>query len=251
MNLIYFTLGGNKDYINLAKICINSLYNVGYDGDFLFITSFKNDLLNAIDFRKEPLFLNVEYSSLLQTSCNKFKLHLFEDIEKYDKIIMSDLDIVWLKNPEIIFSVINEDIFYVSNENEHNSGTMWLMSNDFFGGKILDNEEKHYINTNNIGGINCGLIAFNRNMISRIKQIDNFIESNIELAEGCLDQPFFNVYVHRNDIYNTSSLNDIICHKGYSLPDYNWVAVHFPGTPGNYGMKLDRMKSYSEGIKNG
>jgi hypothetical protein len=43
-HLIYFTLNNNINYIKLAKLCISSLYNAGYNGDFLFITNFENEI---------------------------------------------------------------------------------------------------------------------------------------------------------------------------------------------------------------
>lgn len=54
--LIYFTLGYNKDYIKLAKLCVESLYINNYDGDFLFITNLENELLSSIDFKMIPFF---------------------------------------------------------------------------------------------------------------------------------------------------------------------------------------------------
>ena len=55
--LIYFTLGHNINYIKLAKLCVESLYKNEYDGEFLFITDLKDELLKSIDFKKEPFFL--------------------------------------------------------------------------------------------------------------------------------------------------------------------------------------------------
>jgi hypothetical protein len=54
--LIYFTLGNNENYTKLASLCVDSLYKNNYDGDFLFITNFKELILNSIFFKKEPFF---------------------------------------------------------------------------------------------------------------------------------------------------------------------------------------------------
>jgi hypothetical protein len=117
MKLIYFTLGNNPDYIKLANLCIKSLYKQNYDGDFLFITDLKNELLNTIKFNKDPIFIEVTKSNLMMSSSNKLKLYLYDRIFEYDSIIFSDLDILWTSNPKKIFDLLNEDKFFFSNEN--------------------------------------------------------------------------------------------------------------------------------------
>ena len=52
--LIYFTLGGKYQYLKLANLCVESLYFNGYDGDFLFITDYKDEILSTIKFGKFP-----------------------------------------------------------------------------------------------------------------------------------------------------------------------------------------------------
>lgn len=126
--LIYFTLGHNPSYIQLVKLCTKSLYDNGYDGDLLFITDLENEILSQVDFKIKPHFLALHNkNNLLESSANKLKLFLFDKINEYDKIIFSDLDILWLSNPDSIFNIIENDEFYISNENS-------LMSHKWWGG---------------------------------------------------------------------------------------------------------------------
>lgn len=234
--LIYFTLGHNINYIKLAKLCIESLYKNEYDGDFLFITDLKDEMLKSIDFKREPFFLDIEKSDLLGSSANKLKIYKFAEIEKYDKIIFSDLDILWVSNPNTIFNIINEDKFFMSNENA-------LMSDEYWGGRILDDSEKNNIIQNRINGVNAGIFAFNRNMVHHLHQVDVFLSENNNLVNICLEQPFLNVYLFRNEIYNTK-LNDYVTHNGYHLDKYDGVAIHFAGGPGNFQIKHDKMINF-------
>lgn len=236
--LIYFTLGNNLNYIRLADICIRSIYKNNYDGDLLFITNLKEELLNSIFFKKEPFFVNTDISNLLHSSSNKLKIYLFDKINDYDKIIYCDLDIIWLKTPDIIFDNINEDKIFLSEENN-------LMSDDFWGGKLLTQEEKQLISKENIKGLNAGIFAFNNNMIKEFQKIDVFFDSNVSLVNECLEQPFINTYVFRNKIYNTQ-MNKFVSHNGYNLKDYDGVLLHFAGGPGNYSIKYDKMKIFYE-----
>jgi hypothetical protein len=234
--LIYFTLGNNQNYTKLADLCVKSLYRNNYDGDFLFITDNKETLLNSISFKKEPFFINVDETNLLTSASNKLKIYQFKNIEDYDKIIYSDLDILWLLNPDIIFNKIINDKFYVSNEDS-------LMSDDLWGGYILDENEKQIIKKNNIKGINSGIFGFNRNMVNHLHKVDEFLENNQHLINVCLEQPFFNVYLFRNNLYDTT-LNMYVSHDGYNTESYNGGVLHFAGGPGFFDNKYTKMINY-------
>ena len=115
--LIYFTLGNNLNYIKLLDLCINSLYKNNYDGDFLIITDLEKENFQNTNINKFPIyFLKTKESNLLESSANKLKVYLFPNIYQYDKIIFSDLDILWVSSPDKIFDLLDEDIFFMSNE---------------------------------------------------------------------------------------------------------------------------------------
>jgi hypothetical protein len=235
--LIYFTLGHNENYIKLAGLCVNSLYRNNYDGDFLFITNFKEKILNSIYFKKEPFFLNVDETNLLMSASNKLKIYQFQNINDYDKIIYSDLDILWLSNPDTIFNEIIEDKVYISTENV-------LMSEVYWGGNILNDNEKNIIHYNNIKGINTGIFGFNKKMVNSFKKIEDFLIENKHLVNVCLEQPFINVYLFRNDLYS-DVLNKHVSHNGYNVESYDGVALHFAGGPGSFEHKYDKIINYN------
>lgn len=234
--LIYFTLGNNSNYLKLLDLCVKSLYHHNYDGDLLFITDLKDEILQNIKFKNPPLFLPIPTSNLLESSANKLKLYLYENIKEYDKIIFSDLDILWTSNPDIIFDIIDEDLFFMSTESE-------LMSSEWWGARIFSGNEKEQIYLNKVNGVNAGIFAFNNNMIDHIEKIDHFLNNNLHLVNICLEQPFMNVYVYRNNIYNTR-LNGLVSHNGYETEYFNGVVLHFAGGPGNFDKKYERMLRY-------
>jgi hypothetical protein len=234
--LIYFTFGNNENYTKLVGLCVNSLYKNNYDGDFLFITNFKEKILATISFKKEPFFLKVDESNLLSSSANKLKVYQFHNINDYDKIIYSDLDVLWLSNPDIIFNEIIEDKFYVSNED-------LLMSHEYWGGDIFNENEKSIIFNENIKGINAGLFGFNKKMVNHLKKIEEFLTQNIHLVNVCLEQPFINVYLFRNNLY-TNVLNKNVSNKGNSVESYDGVVLHFAGGIGNPEHKYNKIINY-------
>ncbi len=234
--LIYFTLSNNINYIKLAELCVKSLYQHNYDGDFLFITNFEKEILNSIEFVKSPYFLKIENNSLFESSSNKLKIYNFEKVYEFDKIIYSDLDILWLKNPDIIFKMIETDEIYISTENS-------LMSDEWWGLRILNQDEKQGIIKNRINGLNAGLYGFNSRMINHFKKIDQFLIENKDLSNECLEQPFLNVYLYRNKLYNTN-ISKYISHNGYNLNEFDGVVLHFAGGPGNFNSKYEKMKNF-------
>jgi len=235
-NLIYFTLGNNTNYVKLADLCIKSLYMNDYNGDFLFITNMKNEVLNQINFKKEPFFLKLNQTNLLESSSNKLKIFKFDKIQDYDRIIFSDLDILWTKNPQMLFDMIEEDFFYVSSEPH-------LMSEKWWGGDILGQDEKRIIEETQTKGLNAGLFGFNTNMLTHIKNIDTFLNTNLNLVNPCLEQPFFNVYLFRNNLYK-KNFDKLVSHLGYNTENFDGVVLHFAGGPGNFEVKYEKMINY-------
>lgn len=237
--LIYFTLGNNLDYLQLTKLHIESLNKQNYDGDILFITNLKKEILSSIKFIKEPLFLEVNNTNLLESSANKLKIHQYQDIKLYDKIIFCDLDTLWVKNPNLIFNEIIENQFYVTNETPLMSKDLW------WGGAFFSQEEKNDIQLNDIKGINAGFFAFNSSMVDYFKDMENFFLENKDKSNHCLEQPFFNVFLYRNKIYNTK-LNNLVAHDGCRISSYNGVLVHFAGGPGQANNKFLNMQNFYE-----
>jgi hypothetical protein len=142
-----------------------------------------------------------------------------------------------LSNPNIIFDEITENKFYVSNENA-------LISEQFWGGDILTENEKFIVHNNNIKGINTGIFGFNKKMINHLKNIEDFLTENIHLVNVCLEQPFINVYLYRNDLYS-NVLNKHVSHNGYNVESYDGVVLHFAGGPGNFEHKYNKIINYN------
>jgi hypothetical protein len=84
-------------------------------------------------------------------------------------------------------------------------------------------------------------------MVDRLKDIDDYMYENINSSNECLEQPFFNVFLFRNNLYN-NCLNEIISHNGYNIQNFNGTALHFAGGPGNFSTKYDKMLNFKKNI---
>lgn len=244
-NLIYFTLGNNIQYINLAKLCISSLYKQNYTSDIAFITNaIYIDLIKQhISWPNNKMHFIVidEKTNLLASSANKLKIYKFININEYTNIIYCDLDILWTDSPNNIFNLIIKDKIYLSQDDKNHT-----MSHKYWGGSLLNHEEKNIIDTNNTIGLNAGLFGFKSSMINEIYNIDQFFNNNLNLANECLEQPFINAYVYRKQIYDLIPEN-VVSQNGYHYNDtkFNGTVLHFAGGPGNYSYKSEKMLHYS------
>ena len=245
-NLICFTLGYNLDYLKLTKLCVDSLKNTGYSGDLLFITDMKNEILETITYDGNILFMETKKSDLIGSSSNKLKIHKYEEILKYNKVICCDLDTLWLKSPNILFESMTEDKFYVADDNHSNL----LMSapQHYYGDYLLTNDELHEINLNQIKGFSAGFFAFPTKLLKHLIEMDSLYD-NSTIESPCAEQPVFNSYLWRKKLYS-NSFNGLVSHGGYWGHIFNGVLIHFPGGIGNFQVKYDKMINYLKNIKN-
>ncbi len=218
--LIYFNLGNNVELIELAKLCIISLENQKYDGDFLFITNYKQEILKKIKCNNKVVFLELNENDL-NPAFFRFKIYEFEKIYDYDQILYCDTDILFFTNPDKIFDLLNSDHIFVSNDTYVKNITCLMTTKieslPFWGENLLSNDEKLFIENNKVLAINAGIFAFNKNMISNFAKIDNFIKENKNLIlDLTLDQPFFNVFLFREKNYK-NVLNDLVNHNGLDV----------------------------------
>lgn len=240
MNLIYYTIGSNINYVDLLEMNINSLEKF-YTPDIELLIITDSETKKIIESKIVTKFI-IKYkilplvNSLNQSSYNKFKIYDFTELNKYDKIIYCDVDILWNKSPYNIFDKIGDTSFHVSNEES-------LMSENWWGGDILNDDEKQQINKNNVKGFSAGFFAFKSVKSQILKDIEEFMLSNMELMNLCIEQPYFNTFLHRKNLYVTN-LNDVVTHSGYHLNDSDMTVVHFAGGPGNYTIKKNKMQEF-------
>lgn len=239
-NLIYFKLTHNQNYLHLMDLCIKSLINTGYEGDLLFITDLQTEIKSRLQIKNKIFFLDPNEYNFVASSANKLKIFQFAEISNYTKILFCDLDILWLKPPEEIFSTIEDGGIYISEEgvdNKHN------MSLGFYSENLITKHEEVYMQNHNIIGLNAGFFGFHVNMLPHIKNIFYFMKENVQKISYCLEQPFINVYCFRQKIYKTD-LTKFISHTGQDRLQCNKHLLHFAGGVGHFSLKYECMARY-------
>lgn len=255
-NLIYFTVFGNKDYLNMLKLCLKSIVlscNNKMSFDFLFITE--------IDFEKEISFFTKDFNNKsfflikntiknpMRASMQKLNIFEFEKIENYEKIVFLDCDILVLKNINTIFEEKwNDNLLSVFQGFNISGG----FNSKFHGltGKVPEKKIQD-LKLKNIVPFNAGHFAF-KNSIKMKNHFENTLWlSKVWPGEYFYEQSFMNHYFALNELVDYSlfrdkiflaSLNEnTICYK--FLFD-NIYIIHFIGASKITADKTQKIKNF-------
>jgi len=244
MNLIYICVFYQESYINLLKILINSLDVKGKVNKetthILIITS--NDFLEKIqktlsDFDLPLYYYLLELNTIFQASCCRLNIFNYSEINKYEKILYLDTDILINGDLNTLFNLkINEDKIYVLEE-----GTTTY---EFWGSQFFDNIP-------NQKAFTAGILFFcnNDSIKSFFKIVLNHINEYIYINNNpipvCLDQPFivYNTFIQNN--YDNQLMKSYI-ENNPSKINKEIIIYHFPG---NFSSKYDKMFSFWNKIK--
>jgi lipopolysaccharide biosynthesis glycosyltransferase len=196
----------------------------------------QDKIKNKINLSPNVYFMDVEKSNLFQSSANKFKIYQFDKVTDYDKIIFCDCDVIFTRNPQILFDLINDDKIYVANE-------VLSMATEYYDYNLTE-EDIQKIKADKLEGFSAGFFGFNSNCIHIFELLDNEI-SKITKAPKTLEQPVFVSYLFKNNLYSTA-FNNLVSHLGreYGRNDkdiLDLVVFHFAGIVGNYFDKYTLM----------
>jgi hypothetical protein len=243
MNLIYYSVGNNPKYIDILNLSLSSLkifYKKNFELLFIVDESFREFFENLIDTKIPYSILFTKTKSLDDSSSNKLKISNFNKIDKYNKIIYCDCDTLWFDTPEKIFSKIDDDLISVSNETHHNL----LMTHKYWSHNLLKKDEIIEIENKKIQGFNAGFFAFSNKSVKIIENILKFYDENYKEINECIEQPYFNVYLFRNNLFNLN-LNTLVNHNGYNITEINGeILVHFAGGAGHHENKINKIINF-------
>jgi hypothetical protein len=126
-NLIFFSVYFNNGYIELFDLCLKSLhYHKFKNYDILVITDEPTkkviDQLNILNFFNVNFLITDEAIDSSDASMKKCLLYKFDKIFDYEKIFLLDVDIMCVKNAEIIFDIpICENQIYAARQTKFKS----------------------------------------------------------------------------------------------------------------------------------
>lgn len=243
-NLIYYTIGFMYLYEDLFLMSLNSLTKF-YDNSFEVLVicneTTKSNLEKKLDTNIPIHFLIVDCKQKRDSSMNKLKIHNFDKLNEYEKIIFCDCDILWVDSPNKIFDVTIPDKINFSEENGY-------INDQYWGSKLLTQNEIILHNKNKVKGVNAGFFSFYSNMSDKFNLVETFMNENLNKINVCWEQPYLNIFLHRENLI-ARTLNNYINHHVKENSIANKVVCHFSGSPGAGKGKLIKMEKFLENNK--
>lgn len=245
MNLIYCCVFHQHQYIELLKLLVQSIATKGQidkgNADLLVMTS--PEFLPIIKTRLSSINLPVKFytlnlKTLMEASCCKLKIFTYTNIDAYDKLLYLDTDVLINSSVSPLFNIdICSSKIYALEE-----GTIGesLWGSQFFDFGKFDKTTKAF---------SAGVIYFcnSPEMKKFFQDINDHIQEFVYVQKNkvpqCLDQPFVVYNSFMQDRYDNQLMKEYLENNPIiSTPDK--IIYHFPGGPGDYASKLDKMNAF-------
>jgi predicted O-methyltransferase YrrM len=163
-----------------------------------------------------------------------------ESITNYNKILYLDTDILIKDNINKVFDVCKEDTLYVLEEGKIDNNS------DYHGKSLFGSEiHKHKDKT----AFTSGILLFNN--CEKIKDLFNKINEDIINRPYNFmgyDQPYIVYNAFKYNLYNNKILKSLVINNDHNIHS-DKVIHHFPGTPGLYQYKIEKMTTFLNNIK--
>jgi lipopolysaccharide biosynthesis glycosyltransferase len=244
MNLIYMCVFHQESYIELLKLLIASISrkaNINKETtDILIITSpaFQPIIQTELSSFDLPLrYYVLDLHTLMESSCCKLKIFNYEHVNTYEKILYLDTDVLVNSDVNLLFNVeiSNEKVYAI--EEGH-------IGHEFWGSMFFD-FAKYDKNT---PAFSAGVFYFmnSLSMKTLFKDTHSHIDIYMHetgLAPICLDQPFliFNSFIQNK--YDNQMMKSYLENNPSAASPLK-IIYHFPGGPGNFSSKYDKMTSF-------
>lgn len=245
MNLIYMCVFHQQSYIQLLKLLITSINThstINKETTHILIvtcTAFKRLIQKELEPYDLPIdYFIIEINTLFQAGCARLDIFKYERISQYDTILYLDTDILINSDINVLFAVdLSTEKLYALKEGEIGQGGHGMEFFDF---------TKYDVK---LSAFTSGILLFkNSDTIKELfntilLHIDEYIYKGKNKIPGCLDQPFI-VY---NAISQNKYDNQLLCAYAENNPTCvtpGKIVYHFPGGPGNYKSKYDKMANF-------
>ena len=246
-HLVYLCVFFNPIYIDLLGILMKTVafYSKTDDIDFLILTS--EDFKPLIDSLSALLEIPIKtkifnFVTVFEAMCARLLIFDYEDIEKYEKVLYIDTDIIVQNDLNVLFDQDIGDRVYGVKEG--------VIGDEYFGGWFFDFSKYD----KNAAAMNSGTLLFRPS--SEIRRI--FAEANAHIMRMrnagetlplCIDQPFLNYHLRINDKCDVEYMNKyvLLYHNNPPPPPVaptDVIMCHFSWPYGNAKNKKERISKY-------
>ena len=233
-----------ESYIKLLKLLITSISekgNVKANTDILIITSpvFQLLIQKELEGINLPLhYYTLNLQTLMESSCCKLKIFQYPNIDKYEKILYLDTDVLVNSDVNPLFDIdISSEKLHALEEGN--------IGHVFWGAQFFDFTK----NTSSTTAFSAGVFYFMNSVSMRKLFEDTNLHIERYLSTGgsvptCLDQPFLVYNSVITDKYDNQFMKKYL-ENNPSVRD-DKIIYHFPGGPGDYSSKWAKMTAFWE-----
>ena len=254
-NLIYYTIFGNKEWLELLELSLNSIYNHSKDIDVLIITSstLKKEIKKFKVFKRLQIdFLIIEEpNNKIIASINKLLIFKYKKIHLYKRVLFLDCDILAFDDINSIFTLdLKEDKLYTVWESEYVSTLEYQAHRQMYHGLgLATDEDINNLELNKQMPFNAGQFMFipSAQMLEHFKNV--YWLSNVWPTGYFFEQSIMTYYFCYNNLTEAFLINNYfnllsIAHRDSKLKE-NRTFIHFIGNSTNAQSKIDYIKKYN------
>jgi hypothetical protein len=240
--LVYYTLGCNRGYIEMAALSIQSLRTV-YSGAIGILCD-ASMIAECKETIPDVLYWSVPDSPTGQAaSMNKLRVFDFIEVDAYDAVLYLDTDILAVKPIDSYFESITEDgmlyVYTETNNQEHHKELCWSLH-------TYTEEDYARFRTENILPFNAGAFGFRptQTMKDQIQEVRDMIATHT--GPYFYEQSFLNVYFNRrNKTIRTLFTPDTYIFFPQTGTLYKDARLlHFADASQSAARKCNRMRDY-------
>ena len=236
-----------QSYINLLQLLLTSISkqgNINKDTTEILVITHPTFLLH-IQQKVEKCNLSIHYylldlHTLFEAGCARLHIFKYENIHKYDTILYLDTDILINSDINVMLNLeLSPQKIYALEE-----GTIGGPHN--FWGSIFFDFSKHDRNTT---AFISGILLFKNSECMKLlfDSIRSHIEDYIYIKKNaipyCIDQPFIVYNAISQNKYDNQVLKKYV-ENNPSIISSEKIVYHFPGGPGAYHSKYDKMTAF-------
>lgn len=247
MNCIFVCVFNQAKYVDMLYLLLESIFihgNLDDNTNILVYTStpFKKMIKQSHLFNDDIIKFEINDTCNNVDKACKSRLDLFNlsFIQKYNKILYLDTDILVKNDINKVFDVCKEDILYVLEEGEITS------PHDFWGKTLFGNEVTNYDDKT---AFSSGILLFNN--CEKIKELFQKINEDIinrPYVNDFYDQPYIVYNAFKYNLYNNKILKTLAVNNDSNIHS-DKVIYHFPGGPGDYHNKIINMTNFLNSSK--
>jgi hypothetical protein len=253
-NLIYYTAGGNKEYLLLIQKSINSIWSLSQRRAFEFLFICPESWAEKIEsFKPDGCIFNYhlveDCCDGVEISKNKTRIFNFTRIDEYKKILYLDSDIIAVRNIDHIFAKNYDSNLYVACNVK--SVSFSSHAGNYHGLKYFATEEIAELASSNQRPFNAGQFLFiNSDAMKKHFENVNWLMS-VWPGEYFFEQSFMNHYFCGFSLTENQSFGKKIkilstVEQDDFNPDYDHddILVHFIAPALNPTAKINYIEDY-------